>query len=68
VNNLAIEINEASAKARSGPPDDDDTKDASRDTWAGEIPIVTTHGPPIPSPSPSPGIALGTSLKRLLRS
>jgi hypothetical protein len=38
---LALEIEEAAAKVRSGPPDDDDSDDAALDVWAGKIPIVT---------------------------
>jgi uncharacterized protein len=63
---LAMTIDEASAKVRSGPPDDDETRDAERDTWAGEIPISTTYGPPIPSPGLRPEIPLAASAHRLL--
>ena len=47
---LALEIDEASAKVRTGGPDDDDTADAILDVWAGEIPIHQVFGTPIPSP------------------
>jgi nitroimidazol reductase NimA-like FMN-containing flavoprotein (pyridoxamine 5'-phosphate oxidase superfamily) len=36
---LALALDEASAKVRSGPPVDDD-EDMGRDVWAGEIPLV----------------------------
>jgi nitroimidazol reductase NimA-like FMN-containing flavoprotein (pyridoxamine 5'-phosphate oxidase superfamily) len=36
---LALALDEASAKVRTGPPVDDD-EDMDRDVWAGEIPLV----------------------------
>jgi nitroimidazol reductase NimA-like FMN-containing flavoprotein (pyridoxamine 5'-phosphate oxidase superfamily) len=63
---LTMEIEEASAKLRSGPPDDDASPDADRDVWAGEVPIVTAFGPPVPSPGLRQGIELASSLRRLL--
>jgi uncharacterized protein len=47
---LALEIAQATVKTRTGPPDDDDSPDAERDTWAGVIPITRAHGAPEPSP------------------
>lgn len=44
---LALPIDEASAKVRTGPPVDDPT-DLTRDVWAGVIPLSLTHGEPIP--------------------
>jgi nitroimidazol reductase NimA-like FMN-containing flavoprotein (pyridoxamine 5'-phosphate oxidase superfamily) len=64
---LAMEIDEASAKIRVGPPDDDDSPDALRDTWAGELPIATIYGAPIASPGLRTGIALAASVGQLLR-
>ena len=63
---LAMPVTEASAKHRSGPPDDDDTPDAELDTWAGVIPIATTYGSPVESPGLRPGIPLSASVRRLL--
>lgn len=63
---LAMEIDEASAKVRSGPPDDDDSADAERDTWAGVVPIISSYGSPEPSPGLRPGIAVSDSVRRLL--
>ena len=63
---LAMEIDEASAKVRAGPPDDDDSPDAERDTWAGVVPIVRAYGSPEPSPGLRPGIDLSDSVRRLL--
>jgi nitroimidazol reductase NimA-like FMN-containing flavoprotein (pyridoxamine 5'-phosphate oxidase superfamily) len=63
---LAMQLTEASAKVRSGPPDDDDTEDAELDVWAGELPIVRRFGAPVPSPGLRPGVALDASLRTLL--
>ena len=63
---LALPITEASAKRRSGPPDDDDSPDAALDTWAGVLPLTTSFGTPIASPGLRPGIPVSESLRRLL--
>lgn len=63
---LAIEIDEASAKVRSGPPGDDESPDAELDTWAGVLPILRSYGAPEPSPGLRPGIELADSVRRLL--
>ena len=47
---LAFEINEASAKVRSGPPKDDD-EDYALPIWAGVLPIQQSFGKIIPDPS-----------------
>lgn len=59
---LALELDEASAKMRSRPPDDDDSDDAALDTWAGVIPIVTSFGDPEPSPGLRPEIPVAASV------
>jgi uncharacterized protein len=64
---LALEIEEAAAKVRSGPPDDDDSEDAALPVWAGEIPIVIAFGTPVPSPGLRPGIPVSSSVDRLLQ-
>jgi uncharacterized protein len=63
---LAMTIDEASAKVRSGPPDDDDSADAALDIWAGVVPIVSSFGEPVASPGLRPGISLAASVRRLL--
>jgi uncharacterized protein len=63
---LALTIDQASAKVRTGPPDDDDSEDAALDTWAGVVPIETAFGAPEPSPGLRAGIAPGESVRRLL--
>lgn len=47
---LALPIEEASAKIRSGPPLADEGEDAALPYWAGVIPLHTTHGAPITAP------------------
>jgi len=64
---LALEIGDASAKVRSWGPDDDDSADAERDTWAGVLPIVASYGTPIPSAGLRAGIPVPESVRRLLR-
>jgi hypothetical protein len=53
-------------KARTGPPSDDDSEDASRDTWAGVVPVVTTFGTAEPSPGLRAGIPVSASVRRLV--
>jgi nitroimidazol reductase NimA-like FMN-containing flavoprotein (pyridoxamine 5'-phosphate oxidase superfamily) len=60
---LAMPIEHASAKVRYGPPDDDDTEDATLDVWAGEIPILTSWGEPVASPGLRAGIPPPASLR-----
>lgn len=64
---LAMEIDEASAKIRTGPPDDDDSPDAERETWAGIVPIVSSYGTPVPSPGLRPEVPLSTSVLELVQ-
>jgi nitroimidazol reductase NimA-like FMN-containing flavoprotein (pyridoxamine 5'-phosphate oxidase superfamily) len=54
---LALPIEEASAKMRSGPPVDDD-EDLALDVWAGVLPLRTRVGAPEPDPALRPGIAV----------
>ena len=63
---LAMPIDEASAKIRTGPPDDDDSPDAERETWAGVVPIVSSYGTPLPSPGLRADIPLSQSVRKLL--
>jgi nitroimidazol reductase NimA-like FMN-containing flavoprotein (pyridoxamine 5'-phosphate oxidase superfamily) len=52
---LALTLDEASAKVRTGPPVDDD-EDMGRDVWAGELPLALQAGDPRPDPQLSAGI------------
>ena len=63
---LALRIDEASAKVRSGPPSDDDSEDAALDVWAGVLPLAWTFGAPVPSPGLRDGITVPPSVQKLL--
>jgi uncharacterized protein len=63
---LALQVEEASMKARSGPPSDDDSADAGIPTWAGVVPLATRFGHPEPSPGLADGIRLAQSVRRLV--
>jgi hypothetical protein len=63
---LELLIEQASVKTRSGPPDDDDSPDAQRATWAGVIPVTARYGTPEPSPVLRPDIPISPSVERLL--
>jgi len=52
---LALDLDEASAKIRTGPPVDDD-EDHELDVWAGVIPLAMQAGPLTPDPKLRPGI------------
>jgi uncharacterized protein len=54
---LALPIEEASAKIRTGPPIDDE-EDHALDVWAGVLPLLTRAGSPQPDPALRAGIAL----------
>jgi nitroimidazol reductase NimA-like FMN-containing flavoprotein (pyridoxamine 5'-phosphate oxidase superfamily) len=60
---IAMEIEEASAKARSGPPKDDE-EDYALDIWAGVIPVRQVVGAAENDPRLKPGIALPDHLRR----
>ena len=53
---LALPIEEASAKVRTGPPMDDE-EDTTWAAWAGVIPLSLQPGPPIPDGHVPPGAA-----------
>ena len=52
---VRFEIEEASAKSRSGPPKDN-PKDLQLDVWAGVVPLRTVRGRPEPAPDLKPGL------------
>jgi len=54
---LALSLAEASVKIRSGPPDDADSPDAQLGLWAGELPLDTSWGTPVPDPALPNGIS-----------
>ncbi len=55
---LAVSLDEASVKIRTGPPDDGDGPDARLSLWAGELPITAVWGMPVPDPGLPAGIGL----------
>jgi nitroimidazol reductase NimA-like FMN-containing flavoprotein (pyridoxamine 5'-phosphate oxidase superfamily) len=63
---VSMPIDEASAKARAGPPHGDPLDDDLH-VWEGVIPIVTRFGDPQPAPGLHEGIGLAPSARRLLR-
>ena len=50
---LALPIDAASAKVRTGGPVDDEA-DYALPVWAGVVPLTTTRGTPIPDPNTAP--------------
>jgi nitroimidazol reductase NimA-like FMN-containing flavoprotein (pyridoxamine 5'-phosphate oxidase superfamily) len=52
---LALPLSEASVKVRTGPPGDEE-EDYALDVWAGEVPVVSSLGAPVPDPRLRPGI------------
>jgi nitroimidazol reductase NimA-like FMN-containing flavoprotein (pyridoxamine 5'-phosphate oxidase superfamily) len=58
---LALPIDEASAKLRSGPPQDDEP-DYAVAVWAGVIPISSRPGAPLPDPRLDAGVTLPSSV------
>ncbi|WP_405836306.1 pyridoxamine 5'-phosphate oxidase family protein [Streptomyces platensis] len=53
---LALSLEEASVKVRTGPPDDGDSPDAELPVWAGVLPLHASWGAPEPDPRLTPGI------------
>ncbi|MGH3343058.1 MAG: pyridoxamine 5'-phosphate oxidase family protein [Carbonactinosporaceae bacterium] len=61
---LALPLDEASVKVRSGPPGDDDA-DLNRDVWAGVIPSRQVWDEPVPDPALAPGTAVPEHVRRI---
>jgi uncharacterized protein len=59
---LALPLDEASAKARAGPPMDD-RDDYLLDSWAGVIPLRMAAGVPAPDPRLAPGTAASSAVQ-----
>jgi uncharacterized protein len=59
---LSLELDEVSAKVRSGPPGDDE-EDYALPIWAGVIPLATQTGAPIPCPRLVPGVPVPDHVK-----
>jgi nitroimidazol reductase NimA-like FMN-containing flavoprotein (pyridoxamine 5'-phosphate oxidase superfamily) len=63
---LALSLDEASAKIRTGQPIDD-PEDYALPVWAGIVPLAIVAGTPIPDPQLPPGIEVPPSVSALLR-
>jgi uncharacterized protein len=61
---LALPLDEASAKVRTGPPEDKD-EDLDLPIWAGVVPAALTWFPPNPDPSLRAGTEVPPSVSRL---
>jgi uncharacterized protein len=60
---LSLPLDEASAKIRTGGPEDGDTPDADLDVWAGHLPLVVQALEPVPDPTLRPGIPVPPGLR-----
>jgi nitroimidazol reductase NimA-like FMN-containing flavoprotein (pyridoxamine 5'-phosphate oxidase superfamily) len=64
---LSLPLAEATAKVRTGGPEDGDTPDAELDVWAGHVPLVTRALAPVPTPDLRPGIPAPPYARRYRR-
>jgi uncharacterized protein len=55
---LALPLDEASVKVRTGPPDDGDSPDAELGLWAGVLPLTSSWGDPVPDEGLPEGTAV----------
>ena len=63
---LALPLDEASVKVRTGPPKDD-PEDYQLDIWAGVVPAALTFGRAEPDPALPPGLAAPDHITALTR-
>jgi len=63
---IALALDEVSAKARSGGPNDDEA-DLDLDAWAGVVPFFTVAGEPMPAEDLRPGIDIPDYLRSFRR-
>lgn len=61
---LALALEEASVKIRTGAPDDGDGPDAELGLWAGTLPLDSTWGAPVADPVLPPGIPVPAHIAR----
>jgi uncharacterized protein len=60
---LGMELNEVSAKIRSGPPGDDE-EDYGWPVWSGVIPLATMAGEPLPCPRQARDLAMPDHVRK----
>ncbi|MEV0737015.1 pyridoxamine 5'-phosphate oxidase family protein [Streptomyces sp. NPDC050549] len=61
---LALSLEEASVKIRTGAPDDGDGPDAGLGLWAGTLPLASIWGAPVPDPALPAGIPVPDHIAR----
>jgi nitroimidazol reductase NimA-like FMN-containing flavoprotein (pyridoxamine 5'-phosphate oxidase superfamily) len=61
---LAVSLQEASVKIRTGAPDDGTGPDAGLGLWAGTLPLTTLWGAPVPDPVLPPGTPVPEHIAR----
>jgi uncharacterized protein len=64
---LALSLDEASVKIRTGPPDDGDSPDAALPVWAGVLPLAAAWQDPDPDPVLPAGIPFPPHLAALAK-
>ena len=62
---LALTLDEASVKIRSGPPDDGDSPDAALGRWAGELPLQARWQQPLPDPALPAGLPVPAHIQAM---
>ncbi len=60
---LALPLEEASVKIRTGPPSDGDSPEAALSLWAGELPLAATSQQPVPDPGLPPGTPIPAHIR-----
>ena len=63
---LAMPVDEASAKVRTGGPGDGDGPDADLPVWAGTVPLERRWGDPVPDPAARRPLPVPPSVERLV--
>jgi uncharacterized protein len=61
---LALSLEEASVKIRTGAPDDGDGPDTELGLWAGVLPLTSTWGAPVPDPRLPPDVSVPAHIAR----
>ncbi len=64
---ISVPLDEASAKVRTGPPNDDES-DLEAEVWAGVVPMSLVSGDPVPAPDLKPNTPIPDYLRPYRRS